>query len=294
MGRGSPPGRGSFAPPVLDIALPVDGDPAGEFDASGRRKKEFGKNAPPLGKARTEGSDDGLRAKKLLKEKRGGLLDVNDATARTARAPKKLRRREDNAPPPPPAGPVMITLSDAITVGKLASELGVGAAEVVKDLMKMGTLASITQAIDVETAKKIAEGFGAIVTIGDGDLELDVNMLGAQSASAWCPRDSSTAHTTACNAHCQRVSSLRSTYRNLPIRKGVVDTDDLEESLLKRPPVVTIMGHVDHGKTSLLDALRRTNVADGEAGGITQHIGAYQVFAVVPTLHAVTVVARAC
>jgi len=160
--------------------------------------------------------------------------------------------------------------------------------------MKMGTLASITQAIDVETAKKIAEGFGAIVTIGDGDLELDVNMLGAQSASAWCPRDSSTAHTNACNAHCQRVSSLRSTYRNLPIRKGVVDTDDLEESLLKRPPVVTIMGHVDHGKTSLLDALRRTNVADGEAGGITQHIGAYQVFAVVPTLHAVTVVARAC
>ncbi len=127
-----------------------------------------------------------------------------------------------------------VQIPDEITVGELATRLKVTASEVIKRLMMLGVMASISQIIDFDTASIVAEELGAkvekevIVTIEERLFE---------------------------------------------------EETDKEEDLQERPPVVVVMGHVDHGKTSLLDAIRKTNVTSGEAGGITQHIGAYQVVA---------------
>jgi len=125
-----------------------------------------------------------------------------------------------------------VPIPETITVQDLASRMAEKSSAVIKTLMKLGTMATITQSIDGDTAQLVAEELGHTVKrITDVDAE---------------------------NAILHEI-------------------EDNPASLAGRPPVVTIMGHVDHGKTSLLDALRSTDVASGEAGGITQHIGAYQV-----------------
>lgn len=151
----------------------------------------------------------------MVRRRKGGKREFKKTQVTTLSAAKRV-----------------ITIEKSITLSELSQAMGVKGGELIKKLMGLGTMVTINQSIDIETAALLASDYG-----------FEIEKGGVQEEKLLTKSE-----------------------------KGKV-----QEGAVLRPPVVTVMGHVDHGKTSLLDAIRAADVVSGEAGGITQHIGAYTV-----------------
>jgi translation initiation factor IF-2 len=217
---------------TANVAAPSAPSPStpSTVDAPGRRRRhveEIPSRRPAA--PRRDGAGRRQSGKMTITQALSGDEQRRQRSLASVRRQREKARMRDDQPQVKQVRDVVIP--DTISVAEFANRMAERTADVVKELMKLGVMATAAQTIDGETAELVAQEFGH---------------------------------------RAQRVSES-------DVEIGLEGDDDDDSSLQPRPPIVTVMGHVDHGKTSLLDAIRQTDVAAGESGGITQHIGAYQI-----------------